>query len=437
MEKADCIIKAGFLITMEEPGFFIPDGAAVVAGGRIADIGPSGRMLERYQSEKIIGGPRHALMPGFVNTHTHAPMVFMRGVADDMPLMEWLRKHIWPLEAKWLSPEFVADATALACLEMLKGGITAYNDMYFYEYAAAPVVKKIGMRAVLGAGIVDFPTKVASKADEYIARAEEFINNTAGEELLTPSVAPHALYTCSPETLGKAARLARKYGVPLHLHLSETKWERDEILRVHGGKSPVDLLDSVGALSAKTVAAHCVWLEDREMEILARNGVNVSHCPESNLKLASGVAPVAKMLKAGLNVSFGTDGAASNNDLNIISEMGTAARVQKMETWDPTALDARTALKMATRWGAEALGLAGSIKKGAPADLVLLDMDKPHLTPMYNVFSHLVYAAQASDVETVMVNGKIVLEGRRLLTADEAGIMDKARWWGEKIRGSV
>jgi 5-methylthioadenosine/S-adenosylhomocysteine deaminase len=401
LEKADCIIKAGFVITMEEPGFLVADGAVAVAGGRIADAGPSAQILERYLSEKIIGGPMYALMPGFVNTHTHAPMVFMRGVADDLPLMEWLQKHIWPLEAKWLSPEFVADATALACLEMLKAGVTAYNDMYFYEYAAAPAIKKIGMRAVLGAGIVDFPTKVASNADEYISRAEEFINNIAGEELLTPSVAPHALYTCSPETLGKSARLAERYRVPLHLHLSETKWERDEVHRT-SGKSPVNLLESVGALSEKTIAAHCVWLEDQEIEILAGRGVNISHCPESNLKLASGVAPVAKMLKAGLKVSFGTDGAASNNDLNVMGEMATAAKVQKTDSWDPTALDARTALRMATKWGADALGTGGgSIKKGAPADLVLLDIDKPHLTPMYNVFSQLVYAAQASDVDTV------------------------------------
>jgi 5-methylthioadenosine/S-adenosylhomocysteine deaminase len=364
-------------------------------------------------------------------------MVFFRGMADDQPLREWLENHIWPAENRWLSPEFVADAIALACLEMLKGGITAYNDMYFYEDAAAETTKKVGMRAVLGAGILDFPTKSARTSDEYFFNAESFIKKWKGDNLITPCIAPHALYTCGPETLKKARRVADTHDVPIHIHLSETKWETEEI-RKRYRMMPVLYLESLGFLDERVLAAHCVWLTDREIEVLSESNAGVSHCIESNLKLASGIAPVVKMLKAGVKVTFGTDGAASNNDLNILSEMSTAAKLHKAVSEDPTALDAKTALLMATRWGAEVLGLGkvtGSIEDGKAADLVMVNLSKPHLIPLYNIYSHIVYAMRSSDVEMVMVDGKVVVNDGKLTTADESEILQKARHWSEKISG--
>ena len=305
----------------------------------------------------------------------------------------------------------------------------------FFEDAAGEASKKIGMRAVLGSGILDFPSVSAKSADEYLDNAERFVNNWKGDELITPCIAPHALYTCSPETLRKSKEKADKLNVPLHIHLSETEWEVGEILKEYKMR-PVEHLENLGFLDKNVVAAHCVWVEDNEIRLLARRGVGVSHCMESNLKLASGFAPVAAMLAEGVRVSFGTDGAASNNDLNILSEMSTTAKVHKALSKNPTVLDAKTVVLMATRWGADVLGLGnkvGSIEKGKIADIIMVNLNKPHLTPLYNVYSHIVYAAMASDVETVMVNGKVVVDERKLLTADESEIIYKARTWREKI----
>ena len=422
---------------MDERLAIIRDGAVAVKGNRILKVGSSQDISQNYTPKVMIDGKNKAVFPGLINTHTHAAMVYFRGMADDQPLREWLEKHIWPAENRWLSPEFIADAIALACLEMLKGGITAYNDMYFYEDAAAETTKRIGMRAVLGAGILDFPTKSARTSDEYFFNAESFIKEWKGDNLITPCIAPHALYTCGPETLKKARRVADTHDVPIHIHLSETKWETEEI-RNRYRMMPVLYLESLGFLDERVLAAHCVWLTDREIEVLSESKTGVSHCIESNLKLASGIAPVVKMLKAGVKVTFGTDGAASNNDLNILSEMSTAAKLHKAVSEDPTALDAKTALLMATRWGAEVLGLGkvtGSIEDGKAADLVMVNLSKPHLIPLYNIYSHIVYAMRASDVEMVMVDGKVVVHDGKLTTADESEILQKARHWSEKISG--
>ncbi len=464
MEKADFILKAQYVLTMDETAdavgdetaktvgheaakdtacrpLLIEDGAVAVRGDKIIDVGPGKEIEKKYDPAAVIGGNGRlkALLPGFVNTHTHAPMVYLRGIADDLPLREWLEKHIWPIESRWLGPEFINDATELACLEMLKGGITTYNDMYFYETHAAPAVKRAGMRAVLGAGILDFPTRVAQNRDEYFERAEELVNAFLNDELITPSVAPHALYTCGPEGQKRAAQMAEKYGIPMHIHLSETRWEAEEIEKLYGQR-PVKFLDGLGVLSRRVIAAHCVWLDDEEIEILAKRHVGVSHCVESNLKLVSGFSPVAKMINAGVKVTFGTDGAASNNDLNLLGEMGTASKLHKTVSGDPSAMDAKTTVKMATILGAEALGLGdktGSIRKGKAADLIMLDLDKPHLTPIYNIFSHIVYAARPSDVENVMVNGRLVVKDGQITTVDEKEILHKARVWGKKIKESV
>ncbi|MDP3049499.1 MAG: amidohydrolase family protein, partial [Thermodesulfovibrionales bacterium] len=391
---------------------------------------------KKYSSKNIIKGENTAVLPGLINTHTHAAMVYFRGMADDLPLKEWLEKHIWPAENKWLSPEFVSDATELACLEMLKAGITTYNDMYFFEDASSIAAKKIGMRAVLGAGIVDFPTVAGNSADEYLSKAERFIKEWKGDDLIVPCIAPHAAYTCSPETLKRAKNLADKYNTLLHIHLSETEWEVREILARYN-KRPIEHLEAIGFLDKNVLAVHCIWVEDNEIELLSKRRVGVSHCMESNLKLASGFAPVVTMLMSGIKITFGTDGAASNNDLNILSEMSTTAKVHKALSNDPTVLNARTVLLMATRWGAEVLGIGditGSIEKGKAADIVIMDLNKPHLTPLYDIYSHIVYSARPSDVETVFVNGKLVVDNGRLCTADEEEILSKARDWQGKIR---
>ncbi len=437
MINVDYIICGDYVLPMDEKLSVIRDGAIAVKGTGILEVGTSKEIFEKYTSEVIIGGGGKVVFPGLINTHTHAAMVYFRGIADDIPLTDWLKNHIWPAENKWLSPEFISDAVELACLEMLRGGVTTYNDMYFYEDAAGESTKRMGMRAVLGSGILDFPSKTASTTDEYFANAESLIKDWKGDDLITPCIAPHALYTCSPETLKKAKAMSEKFGVPLHIHLSETEWEVGEIM-VRYRKRPVEHLEAIGFLDETVLAAHCTWVEDNEIELLARRKVGISHCMESNLKLASGFAPVVTMLMAGVKVTFGTDGAASNNDLNILSEMSTTAKVHKALSNNPTVLDAKTILLMATRWGAEALGLGdkiGTIEKGKMADIVTINLKKPHLTPIYNVYSHIVYAAMASDVETVLVNGKIVVNDGKLVTADESEILYNAKKWSEKISG--
>ncbi|HAK88233.1 MAG: S-adenosylhomocysteine deaminase [Nitrospirae bacterium GWB2_47_37] len=437
MQPVDYIIRGDYVITMNEKLDVIRNGSVAVKGEKIIDIGGSDAILKKYSSGNVIEGRDRIVMPGLINTHTHAAMVYFRGLADDMPLKDWLEKHIWPAENRWLSPEFVFDATKLACLEMLRGGVTAYNDMYFFGGSVAASTKEIGMRAVIGAGIVDFPTKTGNSADDYIENAERFINDWKGDDLITPCIAPHSAYACSPETLKKIKKTAERLDVPLSIHLAETEWEVGEITSRYG-KRPVEHLDAVGFLDKNVMAAHCVRVEDGEIEILARKNVGVSHCIESNLKLASGIAPVPKMLSSGIKVSFGTDGAASNNDLSILSEMSTAAKVHKAIAGNSTVIDARTAVLMATKWGADALGLGGvigSLEEGKQADIISIDFKKPHLTPMYDVYSHIVYSAMASDVEAVMVNGRLLVNSGKLTSADEGEILQKAVEWGKKIAG--
>jgi 5-methylthioadenosine/S-adenosylhomocysteine deaminase len=436
MIPVDHIICGDYILPMDQSFTVIERGAVAIRGNRILAVGTSEEISRKYTGEKILSGTGKAVLPGFVNTHTHAAMVYFRGMADDLPLTDWLNNHIWPAENAWLSSSFITDAVELACLEMLKGGITTYNDMYFFEDAAGEASKRIGMRAVLGSGILDFPSVSARTADEYLENAKQFVKNWRDDELITPCIAPHALYTCGPDTLKKSKTLAEILNVPLHIHLSETQWEVGEVMaRYH--KRPVEYLADLGFLDESVLAAHCIWLHDNEIELLAKHGVGVSHCMESNLKLASGFAPVISMLMAGVKVSFGTDGAASNNDLNMLSEMSTTAKVHKALSNNPTVLDAKTALLMATRWGAEVVGLGdmiGSIEPGKIADIIIMNLDKPHLTPIYNIYSHIAYAAMASDVEAVMVNGKMVVNDRKLQTADEAEILYKAGTWRKKIQ---
>jgi len=438
MLNVDYILYGDYVLPVDEPFSVITDGAVAVRGREIVAVGTSESISKQYASRNVIKKEKSVILPGLVNTHTHAAMVCFRGIADDLPLKEWLEGHIWPAENRWLSPEFISDSIELACLEMLKAGVTTYNDMYFYEDAAGRATKKTGMRAVLGSGILDFPSVSANSTEDYLRNAENFIRDWNGDELITPCLAPHALYTCGPETLKKSRVLADRLNVALHIHLSETQWEVSEVMARYRMK-PVEYLDSLGFLDGKVLAAHCVWIEDNEIELLAKRKVGVSHCMESNLKLASGFAPVVTMLMSGVKVTFGTDGAASNNDLNILSEMSTTAKVHKALSENPTVLDAKTAIRMATKWGAEVLGLGdrtGSLEEGKLADIVIMDLNKPHLTPLYDVSSHIVYSAMASDVDTVMVNGKVVVSSGKLVTSDETEILHKARLWSEKIKAA-
>jgi len=437
MDHVDYIIKADYVLTMEGELSVINDGAVAVSGSEIADVGTFADISQKYTSDNVIDGKHKVIFPGLINTHTHAAMVYFRGLADDQPLQDWLEKHIWPAEMKWLTAEFVDDAIELACLEMLKSGVTTYTDQYFYQGVAGENLEKIGMRGVLGSGIIDFPWKdVAQTPDDYFTNAEELIKRFKGSELVTPCVAPHATYTCGPDNYKRAKEMADKYDIPLHTHLAETQFEVAECQK-RFGKTPVEYLNDLGVLSERVSAAHCVWLTDREIDILAEKKVGVSHCIESNLKLASGIAPLPKMLKAGVKVSFGTDGAASNNDLSILGEMSTAVKIHKAVSNDATAVDSRTALTMATKNGAAAVGLGditGTIKAGKKADLVIADLNRPHLTPIYDIYSHIVYCMRPSDIETVMVNGKVLIENGRPLTLNESEILEKARTWQEKIK---
>ncbi len=434
---ADIIVKADYVLKMDADLTVIHDGAVAVKDGKIVSVGSAGEVTDKYSSDRILGGKGFVAFPGLVNTHTHAAMVYFRGLEDDLPLKTWLEENIWPAENRWLSYEFVTDAVELACLEMLEAGITTYNDMYFYGDAVARSTRKLGMRAVVGAGIVDFPSKTAKTCEEYFANAENFIKDWKGDELIVPAIAPHSPYACSAENIVLARKIADRYNVPLHIHLSETEWEVSEIKKRYG-KTPIKLLEGLGVLDERVVAAHCVWPTEREIAILSEKRVGVAHCIESNLKLASGIAPVTRMLEAGVRVTFGTDGAASNNDLDILSEMSTAAKVHKAVSGDPTALNAEQALLMATRWGAEALGLGdvtGSIEEGKAADIVIADLKKPHLIPLYDIFSHIVYCMNSSDIEAVIVSGNVLLNGGKVTAVDESEILGKAAEWGRKIKG--
>ncbi|NOX21031.1 MAG: amidohydrolase family protein [Nitrospirae bacterium] len=439
MEKnrADLIVKARFVITFsDDEKDVVEDGAVIIKDGRILDILKINEAERLYDAATTIEGENHVVLPGFVNTHTHAAMVYFRGMADDLPLKVWLEEHIWPAESKMLSPEFIRDATELACLEMIKAGVVLFNDMYFYEEASAEVIKKAGMRAVLGAGVLDFPTSIAQNTDEYLQKAETFIKQFRDDPLVVPAISPHAPYTCSPETYKRAISIAEKYSVPVHTHLSETQWEVEEIKKLYGA-TPIEHLERHGLLRDFMLAAHVVWPTEQEMDILARRGVSVSHCLESNLKLASGIAPVVRMMKRGVRVTIGTDGAASNNDLDVLGELSVVSKIHKAMEGDPTVLDAKTSLKMATTLGYEALGLAnvaGRLKKGMAADLIMIDLRKPHLMPLYDVFSHLVYSAKSSDVSTVIINGRVIMKDYKVLTIDEEEVYTRASNWKKRIQ---
>jgi 5-methylthioadenosine/S-adenosylhomocysteine deaminase len=378
-------------------------------------------------------------MPGLINTHTHVPMVLFRGIADDLVLMEWLQKYIFPAEAKNVDEEFVRWGTRLGCLEMIQGGTTTYVDMYYFEDAIADETSRAGMRAVLGETLIDFPAPDNKTWDAGIAYTEKFASKWKGHALITPAIAPHAPYTVSTDHLRQAHSFSERHGIPLVIHILEDQSEVKTIQEKYGASSVV-YLDRIGLLDNRVIAAHMVWPSADEINLLAKRSVGVAHCPQSNMKLAAGAAPVPQMLKAGVAVGLGTDGAASNNDLNMWEEIDAAAKLHKLTSKDPTVVNAREALEMATIRGARAIHLdkeIGSLEVGKRADIIIVDMNGAHQTPIYNVYSQLAYATKASDVETVIINGRVVMQNRRVLTVDERSVRVKANEYRDRIRKSI
>lgn len=429
------MISNGIVVTMDSALTIIENGSVVIKKGEIVAVGPSAALKERYSAARNIDAAGKLVMPGLVNTHTHAAMTLFRGLADDLPLDTWLTKHIWPAEAKFITPASVRIGANLALVEMIRSGTTTFSDMYFYADELARAAKTAGVRSVVGEAILDFPTPDSKTPQESFATIEKLAAKWKNDPLITIAVAPHAPYTCSPETLKSAKKLADSLGLPLIIHVSETRKEVTDITAKFG-VPPFEYLDRLGFFGGTAIVAHAVYPTPNEIRLMAERKVGVAHNPVSNMKLASGVAPVPEMLQAGIAVGLGTDGAASNNNLSMFKEMNAAALLQKVSRLDPTALDARETVKAATIGGARVLGLEkhiGSLEKGKRADLIIIDLNRPHLVPLYDVYSLLVYAANGADVETVIIDGRTVMENRKLLTLNEESVMREARKLALKV----
>jgi len=423
------------VIPVEPAGAVLADHCVAVAKGRIVAVLPSSEAVLRFEAREHLRLDRHALIPGLVNLHTHAAMTLMRGLADDLPLMAWLKDHIWPAEAKHVSPEFVYDGTLLACAEMLRGGVTCFNEMYFFPEAAARAALDSGMRAALGIIAFEFPTAYAADADDYIAKGLATRDALAEEPLLSFCMAPHAPYTVSDRTFAKIVTIAEELDLPIHTHLHETRQEIEESLAQHKAR-PLARLRSLGMLGPRLIAAHAVHVTEEEIEMLAHHGASVAHCPSSNLKLASGLAPVAAMLARGINVGIGSDGAASNNRLDMFQEMRTAALLAKAVGNDAQAMPAHRTLAAATLHGARALGLEasiGSLLPGKLADLCAVAFDEPELAPCYDPVSHLAYSAGRENVSHVWVAGVPRVREKKLLGFENRGLNNRVLLWQNKL----
>ena len=437
--QVSLVVTNATVVTMDAAGRVIANGAVAVDGSDIVGVDTADAIGRQFRGAETIDAAGQVVMPGLINTHTHAPMVLFRGLADDLSLMDWLTKYIFPAEAKTVSPEFVRAGTRLATLEMIQSGTTTYADMYYFEEEVAKETKAAGMRGVLGETIIQFPVADAKTPAEALARAETFIKTFKGDALVTPAVAPHAIYTNDGATLTAARNLSKRYGVPTLIHLAETQ---DEVKTTQEKykQSPVAYLDSLGFLSPGVLAAHAVWVSDADVAVLKARGVGVSHNPESNMKLASGTAPVPAYLKAGVALGLGTDGAASNNDLDMFESMRMAAFLHKLQSMDPRAVSAKDALQMATIGGARALGMErqiGSLETGKKADLIVVGMSSARQTPMYDPISHLVYVTRGDDVRTTIVNGKVLMRDRKMLTLNEPAILQETRGWADMVRAAV
>ena len=438
-ESADVVVLGGTVLTVDAHDTVIADGAVAIRDGVIVEIGPRSKLERRFRARRSIDARGRLVLPGFVNAHTHVPMTLLRGVRDDVELLTWLEKYMFPLERRFVSREFVRWGARLACWEMIASGTTTFADGYFFEEEVARATDESGLRAMPGQGIFDSPTPDSKTSAEGLARALRFLSDWVGHPRITPSLCPHSCYTVEPETFRKTIELAERFDVPVQTHLAESPGEI-AMVRERFDTTPVRHLDSVGALDSRLVAAHCVCVDDEEIALLAKRGAGVVHCPESNMKLASGIAPVTKMLAAGVRLGLGTDSAASNDDLDMIGEMGSAARLQKVATLDPAAAPARAVLRMATQGGADALHMGeriGSLEAGKRADLIVLDVSGPNALPLFDPTSHVVYSARSDAVQTVVVEGKVLMERRRIRTLDTEAIRARVLRFGRKIRAAL
>jgi len=433
------LVAGGTVITENAARQILAPGSVAVDGSDVVDVGAPETIAARYQARDTIDARGQIVLPGLINTHTHAPMVMYRGLADDLALIDWLQKYIFPAEAKTVSPEMVRVGTKLAALEMIESGTTTFADMYYFEEEIARAAFGAGLRGILGQTIIQFPVADAKTPADALARAERFIQEFKDNGLIVPAVAPHALYTNDKSSLVASAELGRKYGVPVILHFAETE-DEVRVAREQYNQTPAAALESMGFWGPQTLAAHGIWVTDADIAILKRRAVGIAHNPESNMKLASGAAPVTKYLAAGVAVGLGTDGAASNNDLDMFEAMRQAAFLAKLTTRDPTAVSARTALDLATIGGARALHMdahIGSLEPGKHADLIVVSMRAARQTPMYDPISHLVYVTRGDDVTTTIVNGKILMKDRQVRTLDRAAVIADANRLAARVRDAL
>ncbi|HET7440825.1 MAG TPA: amidohydrolase [Terriglobales bacterium] len=439
-EHADLMVTSGTVVAMDSSRTIYEDGAVAIVGDTIVMVGPRAQVERDYHARETIDASGRLVLPGFINGHTHVPMTLLRGLHDDVTLNEWLYKYIFPAEAKNVNEDFVRWGTRLALAEQIRAGVTTFADMYYFEDAVAEETKSAGMRGVLGETFIDFPAPDNKAEAQMLAYTERFLRKWAGDPLIHAAPAPHSIYTCSQKTLQDAAALGRKYHAPILIHLAEMKKEHDDSER-QNGMSPVRYLDKLGILGADVIAAHCIFVDDVDRKILSERHVGCVHNPSSNMMLASGVSPVPEMRAAGVAVGLGTDGpAGSNNDLDLMEEMDLAAKLAKITKMDPLALNAKAVVEMATIDGAKALHMEkeiGSLEKGKKADLVLISLDEPNAVPMYDVYAQLAYALKASDVETVVIGGRVVMRERKLLSVDAEQAMSKAREYRKKVSASL
>ncbi|MBC8518960.1 MAG: TRZ/ATZ family hydrolase [Gammaproteobacteria bacterium] len=435
MQAIDTLIHAEWIIPIEPDETILENHAVAIHDGLILELLTSEQARAKYSATQSFDLERHVLMPGLINSHTHTAMSLLRGIADDLPLMTWLQEHIWPAEQKWVSEDFVRDGSELAMAEMLRGGTTCFNDMYFFPEVTANSAAQCGIRAVIGLIVIDFPTAWGDGPDEYLEKGLKIHDQYRNSPHIHTAFAPHAPYTVSDAPLKRIQMLAEELDIPIHMHIHETAHEVDEATE-QSGMRPLQRLHNLGLLGPQLTAVHMTQLNDDEIKLLAEYGASVVHCPESNLKLASGFCPVDKLMKAGVNVALGTDSAASNNDLDMLGEARTAALLSKGVSLDPTSLSAHQTLKMATLNGAKALGLGkitGSIVAGKAADLIAVDLSALETNPIYNVASQLIYSANRNQVREVWVNGEHLLRGGDLVTLDQEKLKQQAMEWQGKI----
>lgn len=438
-DAVDLLLAGGTVVTVDA-GFSVHEpGAVAVKGERIVAVGAAAELLARYTAARTIDTSGRIVMPGLVNSHTHVPMTLLRGVADDVELMEWLTKYIWPAERQHVTPEFVTWGTRLAAWEMIRTGTTTFADMYFYEDQVAEAASQAGLRGFCAATVMDLPVPGLKDADEGLRAAESFLKKWSGHPLIVPAIGPHAAYTVGPETLLRARALADRYRAPIMIHAAESPSEM-QMVREKYGTTTVAHLDRIGFLGPSVTLAHAIWLSDDEIATIAARGAGTAHCPSSNTKLASGVSPVPKLRRAGVRAGLGTDGPSSNNDLNLFEEIDLALKLHKITSGDPAVLSARDGVEMATIGGARALHMEreiGSLEPGKRADLIVIAADAAWAQPRYDVYAHLAYALKGSDVVTTIVNGRVLMQDGRMLTLDTAQISARVRDYQARIRASL